>query len=107
VALLRDDTAAPGRFLGIDLRTPSRLPPVGGRVEVACGGRKMVRPVAAGGSYLSSHDPRILFSLPPGDAPADVTIHWPSGRVDTLTLEADAYWRILEGAAPVRVAPGS
>jgi len=107
VALLRDDTAAPGRFLGIDLRTPSRLPPVGGRVEVACGGRKMVRPVAAGGSYLSSHDPRILFSLPPGDAPADVTIHWPSGRVDTLTLEADAYWRILEGAAPVRVDPGS
>jgi hypothetical protein len=63
--------------------------------------------VAAGGSYLSSHDPRILFSLPPGDAPADVTIHWPSGRVDTLTLEADAYWRILEGAAPVRVDPGS
>jgi hypothetical protein len=40
VALLRDDTAAPGRFLGLDLRTPSRIPPVGGRVEVTCDGRK-------------------------------------------------------------------
>ncbi len=105
VALLRDDTAAPGRFLGLDLRTPSRIPPVGGRVEVTCDGRTTVRPIAAGGSYLSSHDPRILITLPPGDSPADVTIHWPSGRVESLPLEADAYWQVLEGEAPRRVNP--
>ncbi len=103
VALLRDDTAAPGRFLGLDLRTPTRLPPIGGRVEVRSGTRRIVRPVAAGGSYLSSHDPRLLFTLPPGDEPAEVTIQWPSGGVDRFTLAGDAYWRVTEGGEPVRM----
>jgi hypothetical protein len=103
LTLLRDDTAAPGRFLGLDLRTPSRLPPIGGRVEMRSGGRHVVRPVASGGSYLTSHDPRILFTLPPGDDPAEVTIHWPSGRVDAFPLAGNAYWRIVEGREPVRL----
>ena len=102
-ALLRDDTGAPGRFLSLDLRTPSRIPPVGGRVEVRYGERSVVRPIVAGGSYLSTHDPRILFSLPAGDDDAEVTIHWPSGRVDSLRLAADAHWRITEGAPPLRI----
>jgi len=101
-ALLRDDTAPPGRFLGLDLRTPSRLPPVGGRVEVTCGDRRVVRPLVAGGSYLSVHDPRLLVALPPGDEPAEVTVHWPSGRVDRHRLAANAYWRLMERGEPVR-----
>ena len=105
VALLRDDTAAPGRFLGLDLRTPSRIPPIGGRVEVSCQGRKTIRPIASGGSYLSSPDPRILVTLPPGDSPADVTIHWPSGQVDRFSLEGDGYYRVLEGESPERTTP--
>ena len=105
VALLRDDTAAPGRFLGLDLRTPSRIPPIGGRVEVHCDGRKTIRPIASGGSYLSSPDPRILVTLPPGSSPADVTIHWPSGRIDRLSLEGDGYYRVLEGESPERMTP--
>ena len=104
VALLRDDTAAPGRFLGLDLRTPSRIPPIGGRIEVHCDGRKTIRPIASGGSYLSSPDPRILVTLPPGSSPADVTIHWPSGRVDRFSLEGDGYYRVLEGESPERMA---
>ena len=103
VALLRDDTAAPGRFLGLDLRTPSRIPPIGGRIEVHCDGRKTIRPIASGGSYLSSPDPRILVTLPPGSSPADVTIHWPSGRVDRFSLEGDGYYRVLEGESPERM----
>ena len=102
-ALLRDDTAAPGRFLGLDLHTPSRLPPVGGRVEVVSGSIKRVRPLASGGSYLASHDPRLLFTLEEGDAAAAVTIFWPSGRVDHLSLAGNAYWRVTEGGAPVRL----
>ncbi|MFM7249736.1 MAG: CRTAC1 family protein [Planctomycetaceae bacterium] len=103
VALLRDDTAAPGRFLGLDLRTPSRIPPVGGRVEVRCGGRTVVRPVSSGGSYLTVHDPRLLFALPEGKDDAEVTIRWPSGRVDELRLGPGAYWRIEEGREPRRM----
>lgn len=102
-ALLRDDTAAPGRYLSLDLRTPSRIPPVGGRVEVRHGDRSVVRPIVAGGSYLSTHDPRLLFALPPGDDEAEVTIHWPSGRVDSLRLAANAQWRIEEGREPRRI----
>ena len=105
ITLLRDDTAAPGRFLGLDLRTPSRIPPIGGRVEVSCQGRKTIRPIASGGSYLSSPDPRILVTLPPGESPADVTIHWPSGRVDRFSLEGDGYYRVLEGESPERTTP--
>lgn len=100
--LLRDDTDAPGRWLGLDLRTPSRVPPVGGRVEVRSGDLRIVRPIAAGGSYLSVHDPRLLFTLAAGDDPADVTIHWPSGRVDRFQLAGNAYWRVTEGTQPER-----
>ena len=69
-----------------------------------CDGRKTIRPIASGGSYLSSPDPRILVTLPPGSSPADVTIHWPSGRVDRFSLEGDGYYRVLEGESPERMA---
>ena len=100
-ALLRNDTAAPGRFVSLELVTADRIPPVGGRVEMACGAIRMVRPVVAGGSYQASHDPRLLFTLPPGAEPAAVTIHWPSGRIDRVTLAGDTHWRVGEGAEPV------
>jgi hypothetical protein len=42
-------------------------------------GRELVRHVQAGGSYLSSEDPRLLFGL--GDAPRVLTleIRYPDG----------------------------
>ena len=99
-ALLENRTAAGGSYLGLELCTPNRLPPVGGRVEVASGSVRMVRPIFAGGSYQASHDPRLLFTLPAADAAAEVTIHWPSGRVDQFTLRGDRYWRVMEGGQP-------
>lgn len=103
--LLRNDTAAPGRFLSLELATPSRIPPVGGRVEVESGPIRMVRPIASGGTYLSSHDPRLLFTLAPDAGPAHVTIHWPNGDVDRFDLAGDSFWRVMQGTAPVRVEP--
>ena len=103
--LLRNDTEAPGRFLSLDLATPSRIPPVGGRVEVESGGIRMVRPIASGGTYLSSHDPRLLFTLASDGAPAKVTIHWPNGQIDRFELEGDAFWRVVQGGPPSRLEP--
>lgn len=103
-ALLANRTEAGGGFLGLELATPSRIPPIGGRVEVVSGDIRMVRPIAAGGSYQASHDPRLLFTLPSPDAQAEVTIHWPSGRVDEMTLAGDFYWRIVEGTVAEPVA---
>jgi hypothetical protein len=61
----------------------------------------MVRPIFAGGSYQASHDPRLLFTLSSAEEPAQVTIHWPSGRVDQISLTGDRYWRVVEGSLPV------
>ncbi len=100
-ALLENRTEAGGSFLGLELATPSRIPPIGGRVEVVSGNLRMVRPIFAGGSYQASHDPRLLFTLSSAEEPAQVTIHWPSGRVDQISLTGDRYWRVVEGSLPV------
>ncbi|MBI3866204.1 MAG: CRTAC1 family protein [Planctomycetia bacterium] len=101
VALLRNDTQTGRRWLGLDLATADRAPPVGGRVIVTTPGRRQVLPIVAGGSYLSSGDPRIVAGLPGDEDSVEVEILWPSGRVDRFTdLAADRYWIIREGLAP-------
>jgi hypothetical protein len=100
VALLRNDSAAQGHFLGLELVTATRIPPVGGHVVARVGEQQWKVPIMAGGSYLSAHDARILLALPEGAA-ADVEIHWPGGRVDRLSsLGLDQYWRIHPGGEP-------
>ena len=60
-------------------------PAVGGRdalgalVTLVAGERKWVRPVNAGGSYLSSSDPRTHFGLGPVEAIDRIEIIWPDG----------------------------
>ena len=106
LALLRNDTRTGRRWVGFELRTPSRVPPVGGRVVVSSGGRRQMLPVIAGGSYLSTSEPRLVFGL--GDSAGEVSaeIHWPSGRIERLEeLGTDRYWRIVEGRRPEAVAP--
>jgi len=105
VALLRNDTETGGHFLGIQLSTPSRIPPVGGRVIVDFAEREMIVPIVAGGSYHSSGDPRLLVGLWDTDQDVRVTVYWPSGRVDSYTqLEVDRYWHIIEGSTPILAA---
>ncbi|MEL7060325.1 MAG: CRTAC1 family protein [Acidobacteriota bacterium] len=73
---------------------------VGARVELIAGGRRQVRRVRAGGSYLSQHDPRILFGL--GDATIDgLTVTWPDGRsreIDPSSLSIDRVHTIRPAA---------
>jgi len=98
LALLANRTDTKRRFIGFQLETLSRMPPVGGRIVVVCGGLRQVLPVLAGGSYLAASDTRILAGLGDGTGPIQVEIHWPSGRVDRLDdLTPDRYWRIVEG----------
>ncbi len=101
VALLANQTETKRRFVGLQLETVSRIPPVGGRVVVVCGALRQVLPVLAGGSYLAASDTRILAGLGDETDAVQVEIHWPSGRVDRIDdLAADRYWRILEGRPP-------
>jgi len=70
---------------------------VGARVEVRAGGRTQVRERQCGGSYLSSHDPRLHFGLS-HHLRADVTVRWPDGSVEEYgAVEANRILVIRQG----------
>jgi hypothetical protein len=66
--------------------------------------------IHSGGSYLSQNDLRMHFGLRASEKIQSVTIHWPSGKVETLSdLAADKYFSILEGQGVVpfeKIRPG-
>jgi hypothetical protein len=100
-ALLRNDTQSDHPFIAFQLETPSRMPPVGGRIVIKGGEYPLVLPVSSGGSYLAAPDRRIIVGLGRHAGPVDVEVHWPSGRIDSFeSLQADRYWRIVEGFSP-------
>ena len=48
-------------------------------------GRRLVREVHAGGSYLSSEDPRVHFGLGAATTLRELVVRWPDGRETRLT----------------------
>lgn len=101
MVLLRNETQTKRHYIGFELTTTNRAPPVGGRVVVASGDLRQVRPISAGGSYLSYSDTRLVFGLADTESPIKVEVFWPSGRIDRFEgLEQDRYWRIVEGQSP-------
>jgi Na+-translocating ferredoxin:NAD+ oxidoreductase RnfD subunit len=80
LVLLRNDGAT-GHWLGVRL---VGLGP-GTRVTAVLGdGRRLVREAQAGGSYLSSHDPRLHFGLGEEERVAELVVRSPDGRETTL-----------------------
>ena len=101
--LLRNDTPSAHHFVGIELQRVDRLPPVGGRVVIHLRRTSLVFPIVAGGSYLSSHDSRLLCGLGAHSGPVTVEIFWPSGYIQTCKLGIDRYWLIMERQPPQAV----
>src|SRR5262249_30493420 len=62
----------------------SKRDAIGARVTVESAGRRLVREVKAGSSYVSSNDKRLLIGLGPHTADA-VTVRWPSGATQRFT----------------------
>jgi hypothetical protein len=63
------------------------------------GGIKRSRLRTAGGSYLSSHDPREILGLGTATKIDYVQIRWPSGKIDKLTNPPmNRYLKVVEGA---------
>ncbi len=80
LVLLRN-TGASGHWLEVSL---DRFAP-GARVTVVLpDGRKLVREVHAGSSYLSSEDPRVHFGLGAVSRVAEVVVRYPGGRVTQM-----------------------
>jgi hypothetical protein len=74
---------------------------IGARVAVKVGNRTLVRHVKGGGSYLSTHDRRLLIGLGKDDRVDDVEVRWPNAKASTQhfgPLEAERNYRLIEGA---------
>ena len=104
--LLRNRAGEGNHWVGLKLegRTCNR-DAVGARLTWSVGGVKKTRLKTAGGSYLSSHDPREVIGLGTATALDSLEIRWPgpSTRVDTLKdVPIDRYLRVVEGEGIVR-----
>ena len=78
--------------------TKSNRLALNGRISIVAAGVTQTDEIHSGGSYLSQNDLRIHFGLGASEKIQSVTIHWPSGRVETLNnLAVDKYYSVLEG----------
>jgi len=101
--LLRNNVGRQNSWIGIGLvGARSNRDAIGAKLTLRTADRKLVRWVTGGGSYLSSHDKRVLFGL--GNLPSshrvEIEIVWPNGTTQMATsLEINRYHRITEQAA--------
>ena len=99
--LLRND-GKHGGWVGIVLRgKTSNRQGIGARVTLETAAGRQVREVKAGGSYLSSSDPRIHFGIGTASSVEGVIIAWPSGIVQEVRdIKPGRYQTIEEPARP-------
>jgi len=99
--LLRNTAAAGKHWLGVRLVGKKCNPDaVGARISYQAGDLKRSRMKVGGGSYLSSHDPRMVLGLGTHEKIDWLEIKWPlpSGRIERFTdLPVDRYVTIVEG----------
>jgi enediyne biosynthesis protein E4 len=100
--LLKNNAATGNNWLGIKLEgTKCNRDAIGAKITWTAGGKKGSRLKISGGSYLSSHDPRVVLGLGAATKVDELEIHWPgpSTRVDKFAnLQPNQYILIREGA---------
>jgi hypothetical protein len=78
--------------------TKSNKMAIGARATVKAGKLVQISEVRAGGSYLSSNDPRLHFGLAAESKMDQVEIQWPSGAKEILKdVPADFIYTVVEG----------
>lgn len=99
--LLRNKIGNQNHWLGIKLAGKKSNPDaIGARVAYQAGDLKRSRTKVGGGSYLSSHDPRIVLGIGKRTKIDWMEIKWPQpgGAVERFTeLPIDRYITIVEG----------
>ncbi len=89
VQLLRN-VASGGGWLGVRAYDPVRKrDALGAEIRVRAGGREWVRTAFAGGSFLSSNDPRAHFGLGAADGVEWVEVRWPDGDLGRERFRPD------------------
>ena len=109
--LLHNESGAGNHWLGLKVQgTACNRDAVGAVVRWYAGGATRQREKTGGGSYLSSHDPRLVLGLG-GAAKVDwVEVRWPrpSSRVERFTdLPVDRYVVLVEGSGKPTAEPGA
>jgi hypothetical protein len=97
--LLRNNVAQNRPWVGFELQgTKSNRDAIGAKITLNAGRRKLVRWITGGGSYLSSHDQRIIVGIPDSNPNiVDAEIKWPSGIVQRLSnLRLRQYQHVME-----------
>jgi hypothetical protein len=99
--LLHNNVGARNPWIGFQLvGMKSNRDAIGARLTLRSRERKLVRWIAGGSSYLSSHDKRVVFGLGP-QAPqlTSLEIRWPDGQAESISgLEPNRYHVIREPA---------
>jgi hypothetical protein len=103
--LLQNNAGGENHWLGLRLRgTKSNRDAIGAKITWSVAGVRKSKLKNAGGSYLSSHDPRDVIGLGPAAKIDYVEVRWPapSNRVERFTdLPIDRYSTIMEGNGAV------
>lgn len=101
--LLRNTVGSQNHWLGIRLvGTTSNIDAIGARITYQAGDLRQQRMKVGGGSFLSSHDPRMVLGIGPRKMLDWVEVQWPrpSGKTERITnLPVDRYITIVEGSA--------
>jgi len=99
--LLRNNSVGKNHWLGVRLIGKKSNPDaIGARITYRAGDLKRSRVKVGGGSFLSSHDPRIVLGTGKQSKIAWLEVRWPqpSGAVERFTdLPIDRYITIVEG----------
>jgi enediyne biosynthesis protein E4 len=99
--LLRNDAGAQNHWLGLRLiGRKANIDAIGAKISYQAGDLKRHVFKVGGGSYLSSHDPRVVLGLGRNNKIDWVEVKWPqpSGLVERFTnLQIDRYLTLTEG----------
>ncbi len=99
VILRNDGNATRNHWIGFNfIGTKSNRMALGARVTITdASGKKQTAEVTTAGSYLASHDSRVVFGLGANMAVRSLMIEWTSGKKQTIdNPKVDAYSTITE-----------
>ncbi len=107
--ILKNDGGSHNNWITVKLvGTGKNRDAVGARVKVVSEDLTQWDEVHAGGSYLSSNDPRLHYGLGGRSKVRLIEIHWPDGKIETVaSVPANNFLTIEEGRGITRAMPPS
>jgi hypothetical protein len=103
-SLLRNENHSGNHWLAVKLLgTRSNRSAIGGRIMVMAAGRRQLREVLSGSSYISQSDLRQHFGLGATSKVDQIEVQWPSGVVERVgSVEANQFLTVQEGRGIVK-----